>query len=385
MSSRRPKLSHQIVDDKDIYDLLMSNRRQPSDDALREMARCRGIILSAKLSREELARYLSRLTYSYPQLVELLERSVRSPSPPKSLSIDAEGTLDAALKAINETKEQREAARSEVHRVTRNKSGSIEVLVKYHLFDWGKTRLRQVRDAECRIEIEASGAMVRVRFDNDDRAKEIVDDLLSRFEAGEGASKRQVVSLRGVPEPDKRTEFFVKLLAGITGYSLEDVTKVNVRRVPSVANGDDDSDGDAPLGDEDLKGFVKKAALDGTGLLNSSQFHRLRKDGFFISRAVWVCRQDGTVGLRPEFEATFIDGEECGQFAYRLRGVYRRNDETGESNKTRAQPTPAERAVLTRLLEGAAHASLAAIGEEDVVELGAGEEDEHHVVDEGGT
>lgn len=367
MSSRNPKLSHQFVDDKDIYDLLMSNRRQPSDDALRAMARRRGIILSAKLPREELARFLSRLTYSYPQLSDLLERSVRSPSPPKSMSMDAEGSLDAAAKAVAETKEQREKERGEVHGVTRKKTGLIEVVVKYHLFDWGKTRLRQVRDAECRIEIETNGSMVRVRYDNDDRAKEIVDDLLSRFEAAEAASKRLVVSLRGVPEPEKRTEFFVKLLDGIAGYALEDVTKVSVRRVPGASIDDDDEEEeeDGRLHEDDLKGFVKKAALDGTGLLNSAEFHRLRKDGFFISRAVWVSRQDGAGPLRPEFEATFIDGEECGQFAYRLRGVYRRNDETQDFNKTRAQPTPTERSDLTRLLEGAAHAALAAIGESE--------------------
>lgn len=357
------KLSLQWIDDKDVFDLLMSNRRQPSDEGLRRIARKRGIVLSPQSPRHELAKYLSRLTYSYPQLVELLEGSSRAAPRPKTQSMEIDCTVADATKALEDTKAQRESERAEVFNIS-VRGKMVVVSVNYRVFDWGRTRLRQVSAAVCNIELEPLDKQrLSIRYDDDERAQEIVEDMMLRFDDVAVVSSRKVISLQSVLEPDQRTQFFVALMNGIEGLVLEDVTKMSTRRVPVTAmNASNDDDEAARKPDEGaLLGAVRKAKYEGSDLLNTKEFKSLKKTEFFVSHTVWTSTTAPTAkgpALRAEFEATFLDGEVCSQFAYRIRGVYRKATEDGaEFNKTRQPATDEERTGLIRRLENAARAA----------------------------
>ncbi|RWA81744.1 hypothetical protein [Mesorhizobium sp.] len=71
MTNRLPFLA---ATDKDIFDLLMSDRGRLNESVLRNFALGRGIIYSAKTSRENLASAISRLPHDFFSLQKMIER-----------------------------------------------------------------------------------------------------------------------------------------------------------------------------------------------------------------------------------------------------------------------------------------------------------------------
>ena len=61
-----------FAEDKDVFDLLESSKRTFDNNRLIQIARKRGIVLSASTSCDNLVQYLSRLTWGWSQIQELV-------------------------------------------------------------------------------------------------------------------------------------------------------------------------------------------------------------------------------------------------------------------------------------------------------------------------
>lgn len=352
--------SKYFADDKDIFDLLMSQRRKLSDDLLRRLLRDRGIVVGPELERQHLAQYMSRLPFGMRDLRALLDR-VGTPShrAPKTTSEGVEVTVDAMEAAANEVRDARSERRGEVYKVHRKADGTLEISVNYSVLDTAKSRLRQRSEQHLAISVEPvpGSSSVRIRYPEEERSREVAEAIIFRALGDPKEITRETISLDGC-NAEQRTTFFESLMSNIAGFSLRTVTRAGFRRLDD-ATSDSELDGDVEgetlpgFEDEETGARIIRVTLDGAGVFSSDEFVQLKRSGFYVNSAVWRSRMDGGEGLDAEFDAAFVVGQTGSAFAYRLRGVFRR-DEDGEHASTRESPSEDERNRFLRALEDAA-------------------------------
>lgn len=358
----RPR-SKYFADDKDIFDLLMSQKRKLNDEMLRRFLRERGIIVGPNAERVELAQYMSRLPLGWPDLHTLLDRvgSVTHRAP-KTTSEAVAVSVDEMESAAQAIRTERTERRAEEYKITRRPDGGLEISIDYSVLDTTKNRLRQRSEQHATISIEpATGSSgVRIRYPEEERGREVAEAIILRALGDPKELVRDTISLDGC-DATQRTRFFELLMTAMEGFTLRTVTQTRFRRLDD-ATADSELDGESDSlklpGEDDPESDsrILRVQLDGAGVFSSEQFQQLKKSGFFVSSVVWRSRMDGGDGLDAEFDAGFVVGDTGTAFTYRLRGVFRRN-EHGEHQRTRENPSDSERQKFLRLLEDAAGAA----------------------------
>lgn len=341
-----PRLAHDSLyyaDDKDIYDLLSSAKQRVTPLKLLELARTRGIILSPDENRDAVAEWIARMPFAWPQVVSLLEMTTSADRADKltSLRMDS-ATADEWSEAVSTVKGARAEQRGEVWSVSRN-GDSLTVSVQYSELDPGRTRLAQKRERDFVVEVETTPAGgVRVRHQSQDRAAEIVKAVCDELMKGKERLEPKRIELYGIRDPVKRTQFFLNLIAGIDGYTLEDVKSVKGSRlsptlevdVPSEEAGTDSDGQHEDRTERDLEAHVRRVALYGDGILHAAEYQTLFKDDFFVSSIAWTSMESRSGTQRVEFEAAFNDAEDARGFVYGVRGIWPRT-QNGELRKNK--------------------------------------------------
>lgn len=382
-----------FADDKDISDLLLAAKQKLNKSKLISLARNRGLVLSPEDSREVIVQYLARLPYGWSELIELL-RATETASRTEAVA-SVQLTSSAGTKelhdAVQAVRDLRIGGRDEVYTITANRIGVVSVSVQYTEPDTSKTRLFQRQPREISISLEQSGDGFKVRYQANDRAKEIVADIAKALEtATQTTVAQRQIELRNIKDARLRTEFFLHLMRNMDGMSLSNVTDVKVNKLPreevpsfstdplplpQVAekggtysvNGEDEGVDDEPTdaeaeaeAQEELRGEVQRVALQGDGLLVSDEYKRLTAAGFFVSHAVWQSVEKASRGLKVEFEAQFGDAAQGLGFSYTVLGVYKKKEDEGH-RKSRSACDPLEQAELIERLERGAQAALATV------------------------
>jgi len=364
---------------RDIYDALISSRLRVSTDFMHEFLRARGIVLSNQASREELVDAIATYAYESADLDELCDQlevhskadRVTHVALSKPITPDV---VKAALHAVNTARE----GRREIVDFKRGEGGRLEVSVDYYELDEGRTLLRQQRPKHGKIEFMSTASGMRVRYPGAERVSEVAMALLQQIDGAVPDIKRRTIDL-GAFSKLQRTRFFQLLIQKLEGYKQSDVRKVNVNQEiyePVFASDEEEHEGSADDGDDDeaeepttpgkrevekeVKSFLKRATLDGSGILHASELRRFLESGFFISRIVWEAqprsRKDGKP--KAELEALLERPAEGLGFKYTVRGVYsRRRDKRFAT--TKRKPKDTEREELLDTLEVAAQAAYA--------------------------
>jgi len=368
--AKRAYAPQYVAEDKDILDLLASERRSLTTKKLLQVARERGIFLSESESWEKLAKYISCLPFDWPSLKRLFamtEREDRSEKKTSSI-IATKAVLATALDAVESIKTEREGVREDAFAIKR--SGNVlTVDVGYTEVDESRTRLNQRRSRKLTIEIEQTPDGIKFRHDANERAAAIVEEIIEHLvdDAGE-VPLRRIIDLSGIRAPDARTAFFLALMQGLKAHDLKDVSSVSVDRLPTGedSEGTDDTEAGEDLvagtrlskpEDAEMTAVVRHVLLRGDKLLDSREYRELTKNGFFVSRAVWTVEDTKTL-RRVEFEAEFDDGPHATGFRYGVRGVFERK-ENGDLKKTRKSLSEFEKRPLVEALEDAAQRALA--------------------------
>lgn len=382
--SRREHLSLYYADDKDIYDLLTMSKQVFKSHRLLELARERGIVLSADDSRETLIKAITLLPFSWRQLLSAAEATERAVRREKITTSRLGGSCSAQQleTAIGEIRSKRSETRGEIFDTTVN--GTLTTItIKYSELDATKTRLCQRVQREIKILVEHDTEVTLLRHEDTERAREIVQELISELrDVTEKELEQEAIALSGIRDPQARTQFFLSLIGGMQGMKLDDVKSVRVNRFEEddesaencTANGESDvsdnhesgddeqvvEDGDIPAGDrETFAVLVKQAALHGQMLHLTEEYKRLTDGGFFVSKIVWTATEGETSGIRGEFEAEFGQPVVGVDFHYLLRGVFDATSE-GDHKRTRRAPSQEERNRLGALLENAAQSAMKA-------------------------
>lgn len=359
---------------KDVYDALYSAKQRVDADFMQEFLRRRGIILSARATRHELVDAIAAYAYEAGDLdeicdqLEVTSRADRVSHATLNSVVDAD-TLNEAVEAIKQVRSGRE-----VLHFQRTAEGRLELNIDYYEFDPGKTLLRQQRPRQAKVEFMTVDGGMRVRFPGSERVSEIATQLLEEVSRRAPQLQRASIDLAAFGRLE-RTEFFQLLIQKLPGMRAVDVKKVNVDRdsrdtefssSDDIGGFDSDEDGrsdEVPPEDtsrarevsEEVKNYLNKCSLSGSGILRARLLKRFLASEFFISRIVWEAQPRAGRSELPkaEIEALLEDPAEGLGFRYMVRNVYPRK-RNGTFNVTKRRPTDIERERLLDLVELAA-------------------------------
>jgi hypothetical protein len=144
----------------------------------------------------------------------------------------------------------------------------------------------------------------------------------------------------------------------MSGMRPVDVLDLKVdNRLELPWDDEDAEDGKDEQTEEEVKGMVKSAALNGKGLLTSELYQKLQALGYFVHRIHWTSLDVDGDGRLMEFEAGFENPVEAKGFFYDLRRVIP-SDVDKEKGFTQLEVTNRERPRIRRLLVDAAYKAL---------------------------
>jgi len=315
--------------EKDIFDALSSKKKKITKELLLDLCNQRGIVLSNEEDRDDIIEYLAMLPFSFNSLSEItaLIRTFSRAEKTTSSEITSPLSVAEISQVVSALKRDREP-NGEVYSVISESKERTIVKVAYSVIDLGMTRLRQRVDREDIIEFVNEAGKTKIRRPANDKMGEIASAFVSEYRRrAEKPVVQETISLAGVQDSKLRTFFFVELVTKMTNLTLSDVTHVRVSILGDHSEPSDDDEPDNEEAEEVMIGYVKRAALDGVGLLYSEEYQDLSAKGFYISEIRWnAIEKDGDKN-KIRFEASFADPEQCSEFLYNALGYYKSTDE----------------------------------------------------------
>lgn len=344
-----------FASDKVIFDSI--NQRAVNVDLVRELLEERGIFVSAKTSKDELAKYFSRLTADYFDHKSIAGKlgSIAKKERFTAFDIDNMIERDQIVDAVKEMKKTLDE-RGEVLTFDMSNADKIVVEISYDHIDYTKAELRQVQPRDAVIEfIKDPSGKYSVRNTHNNYTDSVVEKICKFVGDASGSPiSRTTVNLQSHPEATKRTAFFDELIKGIAGHELVTVTEAFCYKPPKNKAEDDDEDGD----DKELEDspLVERVGLRGRAVTKSLVIDELYKTGYYIIKVIWHVKPKVSLDSDIfELEAQFSDPRDCTGFSYQTKRVLI-FEEGKITDKTR-HPKAAEEAALAQLIEQAAKAA----------------------------
>jgi hypothetical protein len=331
------------ANDKAIFDAL--NLPAVNNSHLRELFISRGIIISKDTSRRSLAEYFSRLAHDYRDystLAQLFGSPVRRERL-SSLQVNANAVDIQKFETSAHVLCESIQAGGDTASVVVKKSGNFDIVVKYQVTQFNQTEFRQVVSKEATISVESLDRGIVISGPHNENVDEWIRTLIA--DVGKEIDETldiDEVSLENIISPRSRSEFFMKLINNIEGYSLHDVSDAYVFNPNKTT------------GEFDLGVHITKASLKGVGVLQSEELSGLFDKGFYLWKIIWQAKQ--TTFPKSdlfEFEAQFSEPESCTRFSYLPRGLYRYQEDSSFA-KSRVGFIHGEDALLGRKIEEAA-------------------------------
>ncbi len=363
------------VNDKALYDALHQSQLTKND--LKDLFLARGIVIPSDASREDLSKYFSRLIhdyYDYKALAKILgSRGRRDKSTVSYIDvpgIGVEQVQEAALE-LNDMIGDLDA-NSQV-KIIGNK---VEVVVNYREVNFNKNEFRQVDEREAVLSLEVEGDKLVIRSPLTDVVESFKGMLVSTLSDSLGKDLEiESINMEGIQEPEKRTEFFERLIKSLDGLNFRDVTDVYIFHPKNLEDNLDDEDKEEDDSDSvDLGVHITRASLKGEKVLQSEELRGLYEKGFYIWKIIWQSDDGSHDSDIFEFEAQFKDAENFTGFSYLPRGYYKYKGNL-EYNSSKTGFSSMEERELSVKIEKAAQKAVADIFD-DLADQPGGEDDQ---------
>ncbi|PHM47651.1 hypothetical protein [Xenorhabdus miraniensis] len=350
------------VTDKALFDALSQPRVTPNE--LRDLYLQRGILVSKATDKKELAKNFSKFSHDFhlhQKIAAIFGGFLRRE---KSTSVLIKNTIsrDIMLEAADQLKKELEN-QDDLCNIIADKN-IVRIHVTYLSTNYGKSDFCQVEKKTAVFEIEKQDLGYSIRRPDNDQAKAYESTFLKHIEilCNEENPEEDFdldvdeINLSNIDDAEKRTEFFTKLINGLEGFTLHDVTDAYVYHPkPKVIEEED--------GDTDSGVHISKASLKGEGVLKSEELTSLYQRGFYIWKIRWkVLEKDGDSDMY-EFEAQFNDPLDFNGFSYISRG-YKKFKGAGEYNKNSVPLGDSREIFFKQLIESTARSIIDNINEE---------------------
>lgn len=361
MSRKKVGPSLYFASDKVIFDAL--NHRAVKTDVLRDLLFERGVIVSPRTLKFDLAHYFSRLTTDYFDQRNIGLKLGRVARNERMTFSEVEEPLDtehvrAALLTVKASLEQQNCQVD----LQQSDNGRLLATVSYEYVDYTEVEFRQVQPRDLVIEFvpDAQGKYV-VRSTKNQFADTIVDEVFGELKKTYGKEiPRGAVGLEGVADPSLRTKFFEALMHGISDHSFVTVTEAFCFK-PKLAASIEDEAEDGEEQDLEKQPYVERVGLKGSGVNKTFVIDELYAKGYYIIKVVWRVKPTKSLDSDVfELEAQFSDPASCTGFSYQTRTAYIFED--GKLTDKKRAPKREEEDALFRLIEAAATAAIDTLG-----------------------
>jgi len=362
------------VGDKSIFDALCQKNKVKNED-LRELFLKRGILISSKTKREDLASEFSILIHDFDDfsaLSDILGTGTRREKK-SSFEVESSASRSHFREAAHDLKKMLNDGPDEVFAEVRSKEFGTEIIIKYKSFNPNKNEFSQYITKTATIEIEEINGRSNIRYpsneDAENWAKKIPDFIKDNEEINYEIKE---VSLSSITETKNRTGFFEELMKNMKNFEIEDVTDVFVHNSKHAMTASDDDTEDTIIeSDSDHEAssevevtetrtgtHITKASLKGEGVLDSRELSDLYRRGFFISNITWHARRKN----QPDsdiyvFNAEVSDPENFSGFRFQYKGFYRYKT-VGEYTKQIKQPDESDERSVNKEIEEAARVTV---------------------------
>jgi hypothetical protein len=339
-----------FASDKVIFDAM--NHSQVTTDAIRELLAERGIVVSPKTAKYELAQYFSRLTadfFDHQNIAVKLGKAARRERITYA-EISEPLTQAEIISAVSAVKEDLEALGNTVD--VNVKDGRILLLLQYEFIDYTEVEFRQVQARDGVIEfLQDSTGKYAVRSTQNSEIDIAVDQVFTAINAQRPAPvKQDRISLEGVADPAMRCKFFEELVQGIDHHNFVTVTEAFCYKPKvNVISTEEDHDSKEL---EDQPNVVR-VTLKGTGVTKSFVIGDLYAKGYYIVKVVWRVKPKKSLDADVfELEAQFGEPVTCTNFSYQARTAILFED--GKLTEKKRTPKIDEQDAIFRLIEAAA-------------------------------
>lgn len=339
--------------DRNIYDGL-KGATKASASILIALARQRGLLLSDLTPRDDVIDYLSRLTHSWHDVKAMIDLSNTADRAEKkqTRTLPFKKTAGHIERLLKQLESKQAEARDEVWKVsTANNGRTAVVTIRYTVPDFTASAMTRLTEHTCRIEFTADQGNIQVRYPKQGRAEQLVGSVLRILNEDEDQEREaEEISLSDVRSNRLRSEFFTKIIEGIPGFKVHEVSSVR---------GNNGSLTDRPTSLESraaaaLQSAIKRVTLSGRSITRTNEFRQFfgkpgAEPDFHITSTSWICDEQEGKALRAEFEAGFSGQANCTGFAYRIRKIWYRHD--GVLRRTHSSPAPEDERRLMELVE----------------------------------
>lgn len=325
------KIGLYTVNDKAMFDAL--NQTKVTHEDMKSLFFKRGIIISKETKRKVLALDFSKNYHGYYDF-EYLSEILGSVGRREKISVNIVNTnidknnMETTLKSVCEDLQKE----GDVTNIIYTEKG-FEISIKYVKLDYKLSEFRQSssREAKIQVEIDNSGEYT-FRFPQNSKARDFNERIIAKIKAEneEEQPSLEEISLETVKNHIERSRFFKELIVGMPNYKCIDVSDIYVTHplleAKKSAEEDEESEEEEDNDDTiiDTGYHISKASLKGRGVLESPELEELLGKGFYITKIIWSSVIDSFKDSdKYEFEAQFVDPDNCKLFSYLVRGVYK--------------------------------------------------------------
>lgn len=333
--------------DKAVFDALI--QRKITNSQLAELFFERGIVISKNTSREELAKYFSRNIHDYYDHQFISKIFGSSSKKEKTITKEIKNEIDTEdIETVVADLCTSSAGIDEIFNYESTDDG-YQINIKYKEVDYSKAEFRQVVQKEATITLNKEFDGWTIRSPLNDYIEDVNDSLLDKIstqlEESDELNVERIEFVTMTSNELRKSFFDDKLIKGILGYSLYDVTDVNVYNPDSLDDGTDI--------------HISKASLKGKGVLESAELKGLYDKKFYIWKINWKIRKNDSSDI-IEIEAQFSDAENYDKFSYVIKGYYK-NISQGEYNTSKTNLSKEEELKYSKLLDSAAKRIMSSI------------------------
>lgn len=305
--------------DKELFDLMFSSKQRLTLGVLHDQAAQRRVFCSSKVTREDMADYLSGLPFDFGAVENLVRQSEAGTRGERTASFVIKHPLekDAVNAVLLEYANDLKGDDS----MNTPPSGAKVVIanLEYSEFDLSRTRLLQRQQRDASFEFRFEDGEVNIRFPATDKGHEVVKNLVDRLEQKHKMVLPKDEIVISDLTVEQRSRFFLELLRQMDGYHTNTVKRLRVSVAGESAALDDPDDDEAESAEDEMLHLVEQVALKGENLLASREYADLRDRGFFITSVTWIATQTTSPFDRVQFDASFEDGRAGTGFRYVAR------------------------------------------------------------------
>lgn len=338
-----------VVSDREIIDMLESQKQRVSKSKMLSYLRERGIICSEEDSREYLAELIASLTIDWHLIEDIL-----------SLAESSENQQKVTAQTIKfDSKEALEKTLAELESFYPNKNFSvnttknhIEIDYSNEIIEKNNTRLIQRKSKDEKINIKIEGNEATIINSVGEGTETVMQKLMHELEKNNKTKiEPKLIDFSNIYDNNLINNFFLSFIELDKNYIRDDVIKIKFNKFNS--NETEEIDIEEELGsldelleDEDNQEItssaskkidssdIKSALLSGTSLLTSEFFKKFTDQGYFISHIRWKVRETSSEPRTYEFSASFDKPDIRKTFIFEANKYYKYDKTTGAAQKT---------------------------------------------------